>query len=78
MLLGIDTFWLALPPEQHHLSHVRPEYYPRRSEAGPDGLEVDTTNTPPNILAEQLVDWMGRSPTPSAFATLRQRFESEP
>ena len=37
--IGIDTFWLALPPEQLNLSHVRPEYYAWCSDAGPDGLD---------------------------------------
>ena len=39
MLLGIDAFWLALPPEQLNLSHAPPEYYSWRSETGPDGLD---------------------------------------
>jgi chloramphenicol 3-O phosphotransferase len=161
MLLGIDTFWLALPPEQLNLSHVRPEYYSWRSKTGPDArpgdvrplpghsrisgrrphviadgvvwkrewlvdmvhlfegydvtfvgvrvsdaegarreiqrgdrhagwnrgsaraahadaiydLEVDTTSTPPNILAGQLVAQMRASPPPTAFARLRKRLQ---
>jgi chloramphenicol 3-O phosphotransferase len=39
MLLGIDTFWLALPPAQLNLSHVSAAYYTWRSETGADGRE---------------------------------------
>jgi chloramphenicol 3-O phosphotransferase len=39
MLLGIDAFWMALPPEQLNLSHVRPEFYSWRSEVESDGKE---------------------------------------
>ena len=39
MLLGIDAFWLALPPTQLNLSHVSAEYYTWRSETGADGRE---------------------------------------
>jgi chloramphenicol 3-O phosphotransferase len=41
-------------------------------------IEIDTTHTPPKILAQQLVDWIRTSPTPIAFARLRERFEREP
>lgn len=27
MLIGIDLFWLALPPKQLDLSQVEPQYY---------------------------------------------------
>jgi chloramphenicol 3-O phosphotransferase len=39
MLLGIDAFWTALPPEQLNLSHVTPEFYSWRSEIEADGRE---------------------------------------
>ena len=39
MLLGIDTFSLALPPAQLNLSHVSAAYYTWRSETGADGRE---------------------------------------
>jgi chloramphenicol 3-O phosphotransferase len=39
MLLGIDAFWMALPPEQLNLSHVQPEFYSWRSELEADGKE---------------------------------------
>jgi chloramphenicol 3-O phosphotransferase len=38
-------------------------------------LEVDTTSTPPNILAGELVARMRASPPPTAFARLRKRFQ---
>lgn len=38
MHLGIDVFWLALPPEQLDLARVRPEYYSWDSVVEDDGL----------------------------------------
>lgn len=37
--LGIDVFWLALPPEQLDLARVRPEYYAWHSVVEDDGQE---------------------------------------
>lgn len=48
MLLGIDAFWLALPPEQLNLSHVRPEYYAWRSEIV-GGLEYFVVEPGPRL-----------------------------
>jgi len=62
MLLGIDTFWLALPPEQLNLSHVRAEYYSWRSETGPDGREYFVIQ--PGPILDQ--------------AMLRKKFEDAP
>jgi chloramphenicol 3-O phosphotransferase len=42
MLLGIDLFWGAPPPDQLNLHHVRPEYYTWDSVIEEDGLEYFT------------------------------------
>ena len=39
MLLGIDIFWLALPPKQLNLSHVDPEFYTWSDQTESDGRE---------------------------------------
>lgn len=45
--LGIDVFWLALPPEQLDLARVRPEYYTWDSAPEDDGLEYFTVHPGP-------------------------------
>lgn len=45
--LGIDVFWLALPPEQLDLARVRPEYYTWDSALEDDGLEYFTVHPGP-------------------------------
>ncbi|MBI3929376.1 MAG: hypothetical protein HY319_27770 [Armatimonadetes bacterium] len=39
VLLGIDLFWMALPPKQLNLSHVDPEYYRWSDHTEEDGRE---------------------------------------
>lgn len=45
--LGIDVFWLALPPEQLDLARVRPEYYTWDSVVEDDGLDWFTVHPGP-------------------------------
>lgn len=45
--LGIDVFWLALPPEQLDLARVRPEYYTWDSVVKDDGLDWFTVHPGP-------------------------------
>ena len=47
MHLGIDVFWLALPPGQLDLARVRPGYYTWDSTLGDDGLEYFTVHPGP-------------------------------
>ncbi|OSC36598.1 phosphotransferase-like protein [Mycobacterium decipiens] len=47
MHLGIDAFWLALPPKQLDLARVRPEYYTWECVVEADGLEWFTVHPGP-------------------------------
>jgi chloramphenicol 3-O phosphotransferase len=45
--VGIDLFWLALPPEQLDLARVRPDYYAWDSVVEDDGLDWFTVHPGP-------------------------------
>lgn len=47
MHLGIDVFWLALPPAHLDLARVRPEYYTWASVVEADGLDWFTVHPGP-------------------------------
>jgi chloramphenicol 3-O phosphotransferase len=47
MHLGIDVFWLALPPKQLDLARVRPDYYSWDSVVEADGLDWFTVHPGP-------------------------------
>ncbi|MHA7650586.1 phosphotransferase-like protein [Mycobacterium sp. ML4] len=49
MHLGIDVFWLALPPRQLDLARVHPEYYTWDSALEDDGLEYFTVHPGPML-----------------------------
>jgi chloramphenicol 3-O phosphotransferase len=49
MLLGIDVFWLALPPEQLNLHHVAPEFYSWSCEVEDDGREYFVIEPGPGL-----------------------------
>ncbi|BBA87664.1 hypothetical protein MPSD_20970 [Mycobacterium pseudoshottsii JCM 15466] len=47
MHLGIDVFWKALPPKQHDLARVWPQYYTWESVVEADGLDWFTVHPGP-------------------------------
>lgn len=49
LLMGIDMFWLSLPPRELNLESVSPDYYSWKSEIAADGKEWFTV-TPGPIL----------------------------